>query len=226
MEHLTTVRRPLRKQLLDILGVASNALGIRASTCQPRASVQAPVPKSRKYAAICLAKHSCLCLVLALCAQFPACLDTLEDTLAVLVELKLGDDDLAGMNAKGYALAIGLLAVDALDVDGVFEAVDGHHLALAVLVPPADDLDLVVFPDRNAADLEAETRSAWKRAGLELAGYSTLYFSRSSLLRGALMMTRRSAEVALKCAFRDFRREEWRTGYRVRERKSARLRRS
>lgn len=36
----------------------------------------------------------------------------------------------------------------------------------------------------------------------------TLYFSRSSLLRGALMMTRRSPEPALKCALRDFRREE------------------
>lgn len=36
----------------------------------------------------------------------------------------------------------------------------------------------------------------------------TLCFSRSSLLRGALMMTRRSLEGALKCALRDFRREE------------------
>lgn len=35
-----------------------------------------------------------------------------------------------------------------------------------------------------------------------------MYFSRSSLLRGALMITRRSLEGALKCALRDFRREE------------------
>lgn len=38
----------------------------------------------------------------------------------------------------------------------------------------------------------------------------TLYFSRSSLLRGALMMLRRTLEGASKCALRDLRREEWR----------------
>lgn len=38
----------------------------------------------------------------------------------------------------------------------------------------------------------------------------TLYFSRSSLLRGALMMLRRTLEGALKCALRDLRLEEWR----------------
>ena len=36
----------------------------------------------------------------------------------------------------------------------------------------------------------------------------TLYFSRSSLLRGALRMLRRTLEGALKCALRDLRREE------------------
>lgn len=39
-------------------------------------------------------------------------------------------------------------------------------------------------------------------------GRRTLYFSRSSLLRGALMMTRRTLEGAEKCALRDFLREE------------------
>lgn len=38
----------------------------------------------------------------------------------------------------------------------------------------------------------------------------TLCFSRSSLLRGALMMTRRTLDGALKWALRDFLREEWR----------------
>ena len=38
----------------------------------------------------------------------------------------------------------------------------------------------------------------------------TLCFSRSSLLRGALIITRRTLEGALKCALRDFLREEWR----------------
>lgn len=37
-----------------------------------------------------------------------------------------------------------------------------------------------------------------------------MYFSRSSLERGALMMLRRTLEGASKCALRDLRREEWR----------------
>ena len=41
----------------------------------------------------------------------------------------------------------------------------------------------------------------------------TLCFSRSSLLRGALIMTRRTLEGALKCALRDFLREEWRANF-------------
>ena len=44
--------------------------------------------------------------------------------------------------------------------------------------------------------------------GESWSGESTLCFSRSSLLRGALMMTRRTLEGALKCALRDLRREE------------------
>lgn len=41
-----------------------------------------------------------------------------------------------------------------------------------------------------------------------LKNQRTLCFSRSSLLKGALMMVRRSLEGALKCALRDFRREQ------------------
>lgn len=40
----------------------------------------------------------------------------------------------------------------------------------------------------------------------------TLCFSRSSLLKGALMMTRRTLDGASKWALRDFLREEWIAG--------------
>lgn len=40
----------------------------------------------------------------------------------------------------------------------------------------------------------------------------TLCLSLNSLDRGALMITRRTPEGALKCALRDFLREEWRAG--------------
>lgn len=46
-------------------------------------------------------------------------------------------------------------------------------------------------------------------------GGLTLCFSRRSLLKGALIITRRTLDGALKCAFRDFLREEWRARLRL-----------
>lgn len=53
---------------------------------------------------------------------------------------------------------------------------------------------------RRVSDCE-EAGTSYKRHALCL--------SRSSLLRGALMITRRTLEGALKWALRDFLREEW-----------------
>ena len=86
-------------------------------------------------------------------AQLTAGLDALQDVLAVLVELELLDDDLAGVDAEGNALAGGLVAGDTLDVDLVLEAVDRSDLALAALVGAPHDLDLVVLANGDATDL-------------------------------------------------------------------------
>lgn len=93
-------------------------------------------------------------LRLALGRLLTADLDALQDVLAVLVELELGDDDLAGVDADGDARAGNLLACDPLDVDDILEAVDREDLALLVLVEASDNLDLVTLPDGDAADLE------------------------------------------------------------------------
>lgn len=122
-----------------------------------------------------------------------------QDALTVLVELELGDDDVGGVDAQGDALAAGLVAGDTLDVDHVLETVDGGDLALTALVGATDNGDLVVLADGDAADLFARKMLVFPRSRAEtLEGLRTLYFSRSSLLRGALMMTRRWPEPALK----------------------------
>ncbi|KAL2293424.1 hypothetical protein FJTKL_05334 [Diaporthe vaccinii] len=90
---------------------------------------------------------------LALGTSLAADLDALQDGLAVLVELQLGDDDVGGVDAQRDGLARDLLAGDALDVDHVLETVHGGDLALLVLVGAADDLDLVILADGDAADL-------------------------------------------------------------------------
>lgn len=58
------------------------------------------------------------------------------------------------MDAQGGGGTGGLVAGDALDVDDVFQTVDGDDLALAALVGATDDGDLVVLADGDGADLE------------------------------------------------------------------------
>jgi hypothetical protein len=79
--------------------------------------------------------------------------DALKDALAVLVHVELGDLDLGGGDADGNALAVGLLAGDALDVDDILEAVAGGDLALTALVAATLDDNLVVLAERDRADL-------------------------------------------------------------------------
>ena len=57
-------------------------------------------------------------------------------------------------------MAVRLLARDTLDVDDVFEAVDGDNLALTALVAAALDDDLVVLAEGDGADLRL--KSVWR----------------------------------------------------------------
>ena len=94
-----------------------------------------------------------LCSDLVLGAELTADLGPGQYVLTILVELELGDDDLGGVDAKGYRLARGLVAGDALDVDDVFETVDGGDLAFLALVGATDNHDLVILANGDAADL-------------------------------------------------------------------------
>ena len=80
----------------------------------------------------------------------------LQNLLTILIGLDLRDLEFAGCNADGYALAIALLARHALDVDDVFQAVDGDDLAFAAFVCAAFDDYFVVFADGDCADLLLE----------------------------------------------------------------------
>lgn len=64
----------------------------------------------------------------------------LEERLAVLVHLDLGDDDVGGVDGDGDGGAVALVARDALDEDTEVLAVRGVDAALTALVGAADDL--------------------------------------------------------------------------------------
>lgn len=106
------------------------------------------------------AMHLFLGLRPSLLVSLTTLANTLEDLLAVLVALQLGDDDLGGGNADGHGLAVGLLAGDALDLDEVLETVYGDDLALTALVGAADNGDFVVLADGNGSDLEGTLEQA------------------------------------------------------------------
>ena len=77
----------------------------------------------------------------------------LEDRTAVLVELEGDNDDVGRMDADGRGRAVGLVPLNAVDVDDPLLAVHLRDLALAALVLAAHDAHFVVFAD-------------WERAGL------------------------------------------------------------
>jgi len=126
------------------------------------------------------------------------------------------------MNTDLHALPVRLLAHHALDMHHVFEAVDGGDRAFAPFIAAAHDGDFVVFADGDGTDLlwggggvsrssgvRGEGKGEWERE--RWRERRTLCFSRSSLLRGALMMVRRTLDGAVKWALRDLRREECRS---------------
>ena len=71
----------------------------------------------------------------------------------VLVNLQLRNHDLAWRYAQRYTRSIRLLLRDSLNVNDVFETVDGGDFALAAFVGSADYSDLVVFANGDTADL-------------------------------------------------------------------------
>ncbi len=95
-------------------------------------------------------------------------------------------------------------------MDEVFQAVDGGDFAFAPFVGASYNGDFVVFADGNGADLKHGDIDQMLLSDPEtLAGKSiTLCFSLSSLLRGALMIVRRTLEGAPKWTLRDLRLEE------------------
>ena len=95
----------------------------------------------------------CLLLISPLSLLLSPLRNPFQYALAILIKLQLRNNDLAGMDANGNALAIGFLARYSLDVDDVFEAVDGGDGAFTAFVRAADYGDFVVFADWDRADL-------------------------------------------------------------------------
>ena len=116
-----------------------------------------------------------LLLLRLLLVLHPPLRDPLQNALPVLIQLQLRDDDFRGVDAQRHRLTVGFLAGDALDVDDIFETVDGGDFALAAFVGAADDGDFVVFADGHRADLYREGGtfrpcSSWRSCEWQIHG--------------------------------------------------------
>ena len=92
-------------------------------------------------------------------------------------------------------------------MDDVFETVNGGDFGITAFVGAAGYSDFVILADGDRADLRLKPNQRLQ-AGGTIINRPTLYLSRNSLLRGALIMTRRTPDGAVKWALRDFLREE------------------
>merc|ERR1719235_517388 len=99
----------------------------------------------------CSASHAAIRLhvpLLVLALRLAAVL-ALQEGLAVLVELQLGDDDFRRTDANLHGLSVRLVARHTLNVNDPLLAVDSRDLSLTVMVVAASDLHLVVLANRN-----------------------------------------------------------------------------
>jgi len=70
-----------------------------------------------------------------------------KNSLAVLIELNGGDDNVAGVNTKGSSRPVDLVTVDAVNMNYPFFAVHLGDLALSSLMLATDNQNFVIFAD-------------------------------------------------------------------------------
>ena len=67
--------------------------------------------------------------------------------------MELGDNNLGGVDADRDGGTVGLLAVNALNVDDPLATVDLDNLALTALVGAANNQNLIILADGDGTDL-------------------------------------------------------------------------
>jgi len=94
---------------------------------------------------------------------------TVQDSPTVLVHLDASDHNVAGVNANGYRSAIRLVALNTVDMDDPFFAVDLSHLALTTLVFTTNNPHFIIFPDREGTAVVLAAKLLGKTGGHDLA---------------------------------------------------------
>lgn len=97
----------------------------------------------------------------------------LEKVLAVLVQLKLGDDNLRRVDTDGNGgRSVVLISGDSLNVNHVLLSVHLCDLSLPKLAESTDDLNLVILADRHGADVVLVTELLRERSAHDLSSHA------------------------------------------------------
>lgn len=125
-------------------------------------------------------------------------LQPLQYALSILINLQLCDDDFARRNPYRHALAIALLFRDTLDVDHIFQTVDGRDFTVATLIRTADDGNFVVFAYGDGAHLLEREKQEGISWGILKMRWLQNHVRRKSLRR---VFSNLFLGLGLHCAF-------------------------
>lgn len=78
---------------------------------------------------------------------------SLDQSLSLVVQVQLGDDNLGWVNVDWDRSTRRLLDLQLLDLHGELQSVDGGDLTLRTLLGASDNGDLVLLSDRNGLDV-------------------------------------------------------------------------
>lgn len=90
---------------------------------------------------------------------------SLNQSLSVLVNVQLGDDELGWVDVDWDGSTAGLLLGQLVDLDGELQSVDGGDLTLLALLGASDNQDLVVLSDRQGLDVVLGAQLLGQRSG-------------------------------------------------------------
>lgn len=90
---------------------------------------------------------------------------SLNQSLSLVIQVQLGDDDLRWVNVDWDRSTRRLLLLQLVDLDRVLQSVDGRDLTLRALLRTSDNSDLVLLSDWERSDVVLLSQLLGQRSG-------------------------------------------------------------
>lgn len=90
---------------------------------------------------------------------------SLDQSLSVLVQMQLGDDDFRWVQVQLNRSTVGLFLGDLVDLNGELQSVNAGDLTLLTLVGTTGDQDFVISSDRQGSDTVLSSQFLGERSG-------------------------------------------------------------